>query len=464
MAEGWIRIPVLLLEVLTILQCLEIMFGRMVRMNRYLVLLLSVVAVLYGAVNVFRLPPFFMMLSYAGILCYAFVTFRLSRRQTLLRTIIGMALAGCLEAVAALGMQVCLGESGGSLLLVMASVAALAMAGIIRNIKLGKRTDKRIDQSIDKRVNQSSVQRTDFRIGNQKLEQAAIILYGSIFVLVLADYHICRRPIRMYVVLTFLLLILPRIYVQGKERIEQELEKTQGELEQHQKYGECYETALKEIRWKQHDYRNQLGVIYSMHLVAGTLEQLVGMQSEYIQDLQKQQKYDGILTSCRHRVLAAYLYQSCCRCEANGVSVTYHLQLLQEVYDMDFLQLTEVLGILMDNACEYVSVEAQVPSCIALSGEDWNGGVRFTVSNPVCPLGQDEIQRMFEYGVSTKGEGRGIGLARIGQLAKEQKIFLKVHQRTEESGSWLEIGVEFPGRQKGYHDGSKERLPDIQGR
>lgn len=464
MDEKWFGLPVLFLEVLTILQCLETVFGRRLRMDRYLVLLLSVVAAIYGAVNVFRLPPFFMMLSYAGILCYAFVTFRLSRRQTLLRTIIGMALAGCLEAVSALVMQVCLGEGGGSLLLVMASVAALAMAGIIRNIELGKSIDKRIDSGIGKREDQRSVQRTDPRNRSQKLEQAAVILYGSIFLLVLADYHICRRPIRMYVVLAFLLLILPRIYVQGKERTEQALEKIQGELEQHQKYGECYETALKEIRWKQHDYRNQLGAIYSMHLVAGTLEQLVGMQSEYIQDLQKQQKYDGILTSCRHRVLAAYLYQSCCRCEANGVSVTYHLQLRQEAYDMDFLQLTEVLGILMDNACEYVSVEEQVSSCIALSGEDWNGGVRFTVSNPVCLLGQEEILRMFAYGVSTKGEGRGIGLARIGQLAKEQKIFLKVHQRTEESGSWLEISVEFPGKQKGYHDGSQGKLPDIQGR
>lgn len=431
MAEGWIRIPVLLLELLTILQCLEIMFGRMVRMNRYLVLLLSVVAVLYGAVNASLIPPFLAFPSYVGILCYAYVTFRFSWRQTVLRTVVALALTGCLEVASAIVIQMWMGERGGSLLLVMASVAALAMAGIIRNVELGKRADKRSH--------------------NKKIEQVAVILCGSIFVLVLVDYYVCRRPIKMYAVLTFLLLILLRVYVQGKEQTEQELEKTQGELEQHQKYGECYENALKEIRWKQHDHRNQLGAICSMHLVAGTLEQLIGMQSEYVQDLQKQQKYDRVLTLCRHRILAAYLYQSCCHCEAQGVSVTYHFRLIQEVYDIDFMQLIEVLGILIDNACEHVCSESRLPNCMVLSGEDWKDGVRFTVSNPVWDLERKEIPGMFEYGVSTKGEGRGIGLARIGQLAKEQKIFLNIHQRVEESGSWLEISVEFPGKKR-YHD------------
>ena len=82
---------------------------------------------------------------------------------------------------------------------------------------------------------------------------------------------------------------------------------------------------MHEVRRKQHDYKNQLGAVLSMHMAAKSKDELIKMQREYMNSLQVNHKYDSILTCCNNTILAGYFYYRCRLCEESGVAVDYNI-------------------------------------------------------------------------------------------------------------------------------------------
>lgn len=220
------------------------------------------------------------------------------------------------------------------------------------------------------------------------------------------------------------------------------------ELEVQRIYGGAYEELLQEVRRKQHDYKNQLGAIHSMHLVANSLEELASMQKDYVDGLQADSKYDSILTKCDNAVLAGYLYYRCISCQNEGVEVDYDILVGQAKCSMAVHEIIEILGILIDNACENFTGEQRGEKRIYLSFQEEEENIMFSVANPAKHKNFAEIGDMFKQGYSSKGKNRGIGLARVRELVNQRGAELKVANVSHGGINWLEFTIELEKKKR----------------
>ena len=117
--------------------------------------------------------------------------------------------------------------------------------------------------------------------------------------------------------LLFILMILIYFFWIQAQRMKIELEKKKLEMELQDTYGNAYKELISEMRRRQHDFMNQLGAIYSMHVTAESLEDLIQKQSGYGKILKEQCRYDKILTGCGNAILAGYLYPESVNIAAN---------------------------------------------------------------------------------------------------------------------------------------------------
>ena len=76
---------------------------------------------------------------------------------------------------------------------------------------------------------------------------------------------------------------------------------------------------------------------------------------------------------------------------------------------MSELDLCCIIGNLMDNAMD--AVEDVPGGRIRLAVTEDLRGFTFVISNNGAPIPEDLLGRLFEPGVSTKGEGHGLGLS-----------------------------------------------------
>lgn len=63
------------------------------------------------------------------------------------------------------------------------------------------------------------------------------------------------------------------------------------------------------------------------------------------------------------------------------------------------------------------------------------------MANPHEKLKISELKKMFDKGVSSKGEGRGIGLYNVKQLAKKYKIDFMVENKIYEDENYICFSV-----------------------
>lgn len=93
--------------------------------------------------------------------------------------------------------------------------------------------------------------------------------------------------------------------------------------------------------------------------------------------------------------------------------ISLHIQVLPETWQtgMDLIDLTRILGILIDNAIEEVLLVPDGIIEVRITGNTC--GCSYTIRNSVTPR---TIQQGIHAGISTKGEGRGKGLSTVREL------------------------------------------------
>ena len=69
------------------------------------------------------------------------------------------------------------------------------------------------------------------------------------------------------------------------------------------------------------------------------------------------------------------------------------------------------------------------------------GKVSIYIANAYYKKSQDELEQLFEYGYSTKGEGRGIGLYDVKILVHKNKGDLIVQNGQRDGGDCFELWI-----------------------
>lgn len=393
-------------EAITVLECMQIVFMQRLKFDKFTVGFVFVDVVIYLLINIRVIPAIGVIGVYlfAGVLCY--FNFKKNIIETVVRFLVTCALITGIESISIILTCFFIKADETRLVLIISNILGLFFACLIRLICYV--WDKYIK-------------------GNKIVWKLGIVLFYSFQIVgFFLEYHYSKSTIKIYVLILSTFLICIFLYVKRLDQAQNEIARKNYELEMQKIYGETYENLLLEVRKRQHDYKNQLAAIYGMHLTAQTLDELIAMQKTYGDELREDNKFDSVLTLCNNPILAGFLYYRCVACENDGITVEYDIHVEQAECCFALHEIIEILGILIDNACECVKEDTSLEQCIRLELQEDADKITFAVSNPAKYIAFSEIDKMFISGYSSKGENRGIGLARVRELVDKYEAEINV--------------------------------------
>lgn len=228
------------------------------------------------------------------------------------------------------------------------------------------------------------------------------------------------------------------IFIYRWQKSTYELNRREQELQITNLYNGVFEEMIKTMRNKQHDFKNQIDAIYSSHLKAESMEELIEIQKKYCDNVLYQNRFSKVLSCTKNSILAGFIYTKFVEAENNGIEIQYEIS-YRDSNEIVIYDLVDIVGILLDNAIEAVtSTEVSKKIVFELSDAE---GVNLLVKNPVVNILNSEIQKFFERGYSTKEGERGIGLNKLMELQQKYKYDVYTHIENDNSMEWIVFNI-----------------------
>ena len=199
------------------------------------------------------------------------------------------------------------------------------------------------------------------------------------------------------------------------ERLNQEQDLRYKDME---RYSLHIEELYKEVRSFRHDYTNLLTSL-RLGIEEEDMEQIKEVYDSVLKDSsQKLQdnKYDlGRLVNVRDRALKSLLAGKFLK--AREKKIVFNVEVPEEIQveSMSLLDFLTIVSILCDNAIE-ASVEASQPH-VSIAFIKNGAQETFIVENSIKEEGID-VSEIFSFGVSSKGEDRGVGLYTVMKIVE----------------------------------------------
>ena len=166
------------------------------------------------------------------------------------------------------------------------------------------------------------------------------------------------------------------------------------------------------LRAQRHDFLNHIQVVYSL------LEmQEYDEATSYLERIYTQLHAVGSVLRTKMAAFNALLQVKSAACEEKGVKLTMEIKSALDNVAVPPWELCCIIGNLLDNAMDACKTQPD-PEIVLTVTEDLRG-FTFAVSNNGDPVPEAMRQKIFEAGVSTKGENRGMGLAIVSQTLSE---------------------------------------------
>lgn len=425
-----IVLTTLISELLAIIICLHAFFEQKFTIDRYIAGVIVIECVIMYLVNEGRVPRLSMVAVYVIMWLFCYVRFKMPLGVTTLKYFLGIAVCGLIESVISIPNM---------FLQTIVDTRTLAFAGSVALLVIicffGTRLSRRV-KILD--------YKEDIKL------RCAGMFYVFAEIVLIIDYNLGQSPLRVSMLIIVTCIFMGYLYISRVLQAKIEVEKKNLEMELHRVYGSVYVELSSAIRKRQHDFKNQLGAIYSMHITAKTLEELVAMQRQYGDKLLENCRYDSILTNCENPILAGYLYHRCLSCENKGIRVDYEIHVEQGECLFPLHELIESLGILIDNACENFEEFPEERPVLKLVLKENPGDMELSVANPSRFMKSSEIEELFRAGASTKGENRGLGLNRLREICIMHDAEIKVENKREEKSNWLLFEIHIPRYEARY--------------
>ena len=235
-------------------------------------------------------------------------------------------------------------------------------------------------------------------------------------------YDIQSKTIRHLILVFYLLFFMGVIkkldtYLKDKlhERLDQEQDLRYKDME---RYSLHIEELYKEVRSFRHDYTNLLTSL-RLGIEEEDIEQIKEVYDSVLKDSsQKLQdnKYDlGRLVNVRDRALKSLLAGKFIK--AREKDIVFNVEVPEEIQveSMNLLDFLTIVSILCDNAIE-ASVEASQPH-VSIAFLKSGAQETFIIENSIKEEGIN-ISEIFSFGVSSKGEDRGVGLYTVMKIVE----------------------------------------------
>lgn len=200
----------------------------------------------------------------------------------------------------------------------------------------------------------------------------------------------------------------------------------------------CYEELLKEVRMRQHAFKNHMAAIFSTHYTYKTYEQLVRAQEEYCNIIREENKYNHLLL-IENKILAGFLYEKFLEIEIDGINLEYKIASNLEKMRIPIYRLIEICGILIDNAVEALKEVTNKEVVIEIAENKI--GYYFLIRNRAAYITYSQMSEWFAFEHSSKGEGRGIGLYHAKMLCEEHNCNIVCENINIKNENWIMFTV-----------------------
>ncbi|NQK49123.1 GHKL domain-containing protein [Streptococcus suis] len=214
----------------------------------------------------------------------------------------------------------------------------------------------------------------------------------------------------------FVLFIVSMLYLnyQKKEKQEKEIQELKDkQLADLGRYSRHVESLYKEIRSFRHDYTNIL-VSLNEAIKEGDIVAIRTIYSEVIADSDRKfydGKYDiARLSNIQNPAVKSLLSSKMLEAQKKGIAISVEVDAEIEPPALELIEFITILSILLDNAID--AAEQCVNGNIVFAYFQEDDRKIVVVENTTV---EDKVStsHIFEYGHSTKGDNRGIGLANV---------------------------------------------------
>lgn len=265
------------------------------------------------------------------------------------------------------------------------------------------------------------------------------LVVGSIALLLLVQSKgasLIRADMFIFVIPIIPLLIILLGKWNNSQQIIHEMEK-ENIFNAHMK--ENYDKLVKDVRARQHEFKNHMLAIFSTHYTYKTYEQLVRAQEEYCNKIRKENRYNNLLL-IENKILAGYLYEKFQEIEEDGICLEYRIHANLENVSMPVYNLIEIIGILIDNAVEALKT-ADDDQKVTIEIRENTEICYFIIRNKCKYVPYSQIIKWFELDYSSKGEGRGIGLFYVKSLCEKWNCDILCENVEIEKNNWIQFTV-----------------------
>ena len=235
-------------------------------------------------------------------------------------------------------------------------------------------------------------------------------------------YDIQSKTVRHLILVFYLLFfmgIIKKLDTYLKEKLQEKLNQEQAlRYRDMERYSRHIEELYKEVRSFRHDYTNLLTSL-RLGIEEEDMEQIKEVYDSVLKDSsQKLQdnKYDlGRLVNVRDRALKSLLAGKFIK--AREKDIVFNVEVPEEIQveGMSLLDFLTIVSILCDNAIE-ASAEASQPH-VSIAFIKNGAQETFIVENSIKEEGID-VSEIFSFGVSSKGEDRGVGLYTVMKIVE----------------------------------------------
>ena len=167
-----------------------------------------------------------------------------------------------------------------------------------------------------------------------------------------------------------------------------------------------------QLRAQRHDFLNHIQVVYSLLEMNESAE-----AADYLERIYSQLRTVSKVMRTKVTAFNALLQVKNAACEERGIRLELDIRTSLEGLPVPAWEICCIIGNLLDNAMD--AIGTQKGGLIKLEVRETLRQFTFAISNngPVIP--PEMRESIFEPGVSTKGEGRGIGLSIVRRTLEE---------------------------------------------
>ncbi|WP_105125051.1 sensor histidine kinase [Streptococcus suis] len=249
-----------------------------------------------------------------------------------------------------------------------------------------------------------------------------LLIRGNLFLEVLMDKGIVDIKIDTYFIRTnilllyFILFTVSMLYLnyQKKEKQEKEIQELKDkQLADLGRYSRHVESLYKEIRSFRHDYTNIL-VSLNEAIKEGDIVAIRTIYSEVIADSDRKfydGKYDiARLSNIQNPAVKSLLSSKMLEAQKKGIAISVEVDAEIEPPALELIEFITILSILLDNAID-AAEQCTNGNIVFAYFQEYDRKIVVVENTTV----EDKVltSHIFEYGHSTKGDNRGIGLANI---------------------------------------------------